>query len=666
MSRPSEWVASIESKLEAKYKKHRADLPKIIALAAAALYAYGMLINMIARGRFFEWSPFKNLFAVFSPVGLGISFLIALFYCLLTKKGQSLISGYKTIKDKVRGIDILPEGTHGTSGWLTKKQMSERFDIGPVSALTTPLLGKLHENADEYAGLKDLTGINKNIMVYGAPGTGKSRGFVKPFILQAVRRRESCILVDSKAEFFEAYSEYFKSADVGYTVKAFNLLDLENSDGWNVLNDTSLDRSMVQSVADVIIRNTSNDSDKQNFWESSEKNLLVALMLYVQNMTYPGTGKLLPIEERSLGAIYKLMASTSFNSLDAMFRELPMGHPALAPYGIFKQAARQLWGNIAIGLGSRLNVFQNELVDKITKFNEIDLELPGKQPCAYFCIISDQDPSLEFLSSLFFSVLFVRLSDYARKHGPNRRLPVEVNVILDEFCNVGKLNVPLSTARSRGINIQVIVQSVAQLADRYPKPKWEEMVGDCDTQIFLGCNDLMTADFISKQCGDITVRVNDATIPMQPLFSPVLHTTRPYSHMKKSAGRALMMPDEVRRLPKNESIILVRGEKPLKLFKITPEEHPEHEKLKSVRVNDYVPEWRWKEGAVAAANAENENPTENIQLSMAGMAADLPLFKEQEASNISEDETDLKPPKIIELGQPVDCSAVDEVDTEDI
>ena len=93
-------------------------------------------------------------------------------------------------------------------------------------------------------------------------------------------------------------------------------------------------------------------------------------------------------------------------------RSLPLDHPARAPYGIFKQAASNLWGNMFIGLGSRLNVFQNKLVKKITSYHEIDLELPGKQPCAYFCIISDQDSSLEFLSSLFFSLLFEKLSDF--------------------------------------------------------------------------------------------------------------------------------------------------------------------------------------------------------------------------------------------------------------
>lgn len=107
--------------------------------------------------------------------------------------------------------------------------------------------------------------------------------------------------------------------------------------------------------------------------------------------------------------IYKMISTEGQKSLDMKFQRLPIDHPARAPYGIFKQAASNLWGNIFIGLGSRLSVFQNKLVDTITKYHEIDMELPGKQPCAYFCIISAQDSAYEFLSSLFFSLLFKRL-----------------------------------------------------------------------------------------------------------------------------------------------------------------------------------------------------------------------------------------------------------------
>ena len=384
----------------------------------------------------------------------------------------------------------------------------------------------------------------------------------------------------------------------GYEVRAFNLLDMVNSDGWNVMADIETDKSLVQSMAEIIIRNTSNANERQDFWEKAEMNLFMALIHYVQGLKIPGTDKPLPIEERSLGTIYKMLAGDSFADIEQAMADLPNSHPAKAPYGIFRLANRQIWGNIAIGLGNRLGVFQNDLVDKVTKYDEIDLELPGRKPCAYFCIISDSDSSLEFLSSLFFSTLFVRLTNYARRHGKNGRLPVKVNVCLDEFCNIGKIldfKKLISTVRSRGINCQVIVQSVAQLSDRYEKKEWEELVGNCDVQLFLGCNDNMTAEYISGKCGMVTIGLTNNQMPVTPLFSPVLNTTRQYTQPRSNTQRALMLPDETLRLPNDQCIVLLRGQKPLLLHKIIPDELPLFRELVPVKITDYVPEWRKRE-----------------------------------------------------------------------
>lgn len=605
MNKPSKLLERLENKIHNWYLKHKKRIPAYIFAAIGILYFYGMFVNSFRNGisnTFSETalpllilSPIKNISAVFSSEGAGILFFAVVMYILISKKGQHLISGHRVIKDKTRNIEILPDdGTYGTSSWLTRRELTpELFETGSPKNMNVPLIGRLGDGNDDFIGIKSIRGMNGNFLVYGAPGSGKSSGLVIPYVLQAVKRRESCILVDPKANLYEILAPYLKSQ--GYTVKCFNLLDMENSDGWNVLNDTYENTNLVQTVAEVIIRNTSNASEKQDFWEKSEKNLLMALMLYVQSLTEPGTNRLLPVEQRSLGAIYKIMTSTSFTTLDSMFKALPMGHPALSPYGIFKQAARQLWGNIAIGLGSRLNVFQNSLVDTITRYNEIDLELPGKQPCAYFCIISDQESSMEFLSSLFFSVLFMRLSDYARKCGNNGRLPVTVNCVLDEFANVGKLmdfKKFISVSRSRGINCQLILQSAAQFADRYPGKEWEEISGDCDIQICLGCNDMMTAELISKKCGTMSVRVNNASMPMQPLFSPVISSNRTYTEQKHAVQRALILPDEIMRMPRDECIALIRGVRPMKLNKIMPEQMPEYSKLTPCKIGEYIPKWR--------------------------------------------------------------------------
>ncbi len=608
MHRLSKWIEKLETLAERRFgrwfDRHRKRLKLYIPLALLGWYFYGMFLNSIRLGNdwvfhstgeavesIWVWNPFANWFVLFTPFGLGVTAVVILLICLITKKGYSKLSGYKYIRD-ARGFDILPDGTHGTSGFLTAKEGQSIILTQPLPQLSGTILGKYKDRSDDddkyaqYVAVKPGSGLTEHTMVYGSTGSGKSRGFVKPFILQCVKRKESLILVDPKGEFFETMSAYLQ--DQGYEVKLFNLLDMENSDGWNCLDDKGNDPNLVQSMAEVIIHNTSGGEEKEDFWSKAELNLLVALLHYVRSLP-------LPIEERSLGAVYRILASEQFGKLEAIFAALPRNHPAQAPYGIFKLANKQIWGNIAIGLGNRLAVFQNPLVDKITAFSEIDLTRPGQKPCAYFCAISDQDSSLQFLSSLFFSQLFTRLMGYARKECPNGRMPVTVNVCLEEFCNIGKLTdfkKVLSVCRSRGIFCQLIVQSVSQLSDRYPRKEWEELIGNCDVQICLGCNDQMTAEYISNKCGNITIGVKNNQFPLLPLFAPIYSNTRPYSQTRSNTQRALMMPDEVLHLDNKKCLVFLRGQKPMLLHKIIPDEFEAFSGLHTISVQEHIPQWR--------------------------------------------------------------------------
>ena len=146
----SKIVEKAEQKVGSKYKKYRNKIPRAMALCLFGLYFYGMLICSIDNGikstfgdsneTLLSWNPLTNILSVFSPTGLGVSFIILILFLLITKRGYSLISGYKTIKDKERGIEILPEGTHGTSGWMPKTDMLKTFDVGTINSIKTPLL----------------------------------------------------------------------------------------------------------------------------------------------------------------------------------------------------------------------------------------------------------------------------------------------------------------------------------------------------------------------------------------------------------------------------------------------------------------------------------------------------------------------------------------------
>lgn len=174
------------------------------------------------------------------------------------------------------------------------------------------------------------------------------------------------------------------------------------------------------------------------------------------------------------------------------------------------------------------------------------------------------------------------------------RLPVLVNFCLDEYCNIGYMEGMADALNSiRGFNMacQIVVQSLSQWQEKYPGKEWENQLATFDQTLYMGCNDLTSAEYISKKCGKITIAVVNNQMPLAPLFSPVYSTTRPYSQTKSNTQRDLMLPDEVLRLERQKCIALFQGHRPALLWKLTPEELPDFGALKPCRVIDYIPEW---------------------------------------------------------------------------
>ena len=541
-------------------------------------------------------NPFKNLFAIFTPFGLVTSLVASLLTCLITKKGYIWFSGYKYTRDP-RGFDILPDGTHGSSGFLTESELASFLETGSAQTVGGMMLGKFKRHPDDpdryatYVAHRMKAGDNNNLLCIGAPGSGKSRGFIIPFLLGVAARKESVFISDPKGELFEKLSPYF--AENGYYVKAVNFLDMEHSDGWNCLYNLENETQLVQTVANTIILNTSGPREANDFWSRAELNLLMAMLHYVCNLR-DKNDRLLPIEERSLGAIYKILATETVEQINARFAKLPPDHPAKGPHGLFLKAKDNLWGSIITGLGNRLAVFQNQLVNTVTRNHDVDLLLPGQKPCAYFIIISAQDSAYRFLSSLFFSLAIPMLSDYARLQCPGGRLPVLVNFCLDEYLNIGHMEISDALNSIRGFNMacQVVVQSLSQWQEKYPGKEWENQLATFNQTLYLGCNDLTSAKYISEKCGKVTISVTNNQMPLMPLFSPVYTSTRPYSQTRSNTQRDLMLPDEVLRLEYGKCIALFQGHKPALLYKLTPEELPGYSELRSCRVIDYIPEWK--------------------------------------------------------------------------
>lgn len=553
--------------------------------------------------------------------------VIALF--IISRKGSDL--------HDERGFDKSEKGTYGTSGWMEKEDVPKNFDILPVLQTKGTILGINPDDQDKIISLPLWSRLNKHIAIYGASGTGKSRCFVRGQIIQCVSRGESIIITDPKGEIFCDTKSYMESH--GYNVKVFNLVDPTFSDSWNCLSEV-MDGGdqielMAQTFASIVIQNTMEGGKGDHFWDNAELNLLKALILIVILDKHRSP------EQKNIGAVYELLTNKTATQLEQDFNALPPTHAALKPWNLFKQSSESVRGNVIIGLGSRIQVFQSPDIRRITQFPEIDLEAPAKEKCGYFVIMSDQNSTLDFLSSLFFSFLFIRLVKYADVYGKGGKCDVPVNFILDEFPNIGRIpdfTKKLSTIRSRDLRVAVIFQNIAQLQNRYPDGLWEEIIGNCDTQLFLGCTDQATAEFISKRTGTMTIKVQSQGLRRNKMDITGL-AAPDYSENNSVGKREVLTPDEVLRLPNENALVILRGQKVIKVLKFDFSKHPESAKFVAAPIRDHVPEWkknmelsRTLDGAVSSSpkiSIDNADIEEDLLPPEETTTEKIPLAKPQ-------------------------------------
>ena len=470
-------------------------------------------------------------------------------------------------------------GTYGTAGWMDEKELRSVLEVASPAKAWGTILGQTESGA--VICLPDDTMLNKHLAVFGASGTRKSRGIIRPALYQAIRRGESVVVSDPKSEIFSDTVELFRKN--GYTVRVFNLLRPELGDSWNCMFDLGGDTLMAQVLTDVIIANTKGDGKGDHFWDNGEANLLKSLILYVDQDASRTS------EERNLPAVYQMITQNSEKQLTALFDRLPVTHPAKAPYNLFSQASDTVRAGIVLGLGTRLQVLQSEAVRQITRYSDIDLAEPGRSKCIYYIILDDQNSSLEFLSSLFFAFLFIKLVRYADST-PEGRCKVPVNIVLEEANNIGIIpdfSRRLSTIRSRSLQVLICCQNLPQIQNRYPNNLWAELLGNADTQLMLGCTDDISAEFFSSRSGDMTVEVNSTQTVRQSIA--LAQIIPQYRYTEGLGRRRLLTPDEVLRLPNDELLIIIRGQKVLRAKKFDFTSHPYAKDCEKVRIQDYRP-----------------------------------------------------------------------------
>lgn len=324
------------------------------------------------------------------------------------------------------------------------------------------------------------------MLYFGASGSKKSRGFAIPNAIELaqevlqkeVGREMSMVITDPKGELYRKLAKYLEK-EKGYDVKVYNLVNPVYSNGCKFI-DFIEDETDAQIFSQIVIENTQLDrkTGGDEFWNRGEQNLLKALLLYT--IYYVNED-----ENKNMGFIYSCLASGNIKKINELFFNTE--GPTRLAYNIYAQATEVVQQSIITGLATRLQIFQTDKIRDITNRDEINFEDIGKKKTCVFVITSDTNSTFDFLSTLFFSFLFIKLIKLADSM-PDGRLPVETTLILDEFTNIGRIldvEKKISTTRSRLINICIIFQNIAQLKNRYDDDIWQEILGNCDTKICM-------------------------------------------------------------------------------------------------------------------------------------------------------------------------------------
>lgn len=494
---------------------------------------------------------------------------------ILTIKNIKLTK--KNSKIEIEGINLKKkDGTFGTADWGTKEEIQEYLSIGKRDGI---ILGETDEH--EIITLPMDTYLNKNIAVFGSSGSKKSRGFAIPNgielaqeeVQSSINRNMSLVFTDPKGELYRKLAKYLEKK--GYDVKVFNLVNPAFSNGTRFIKFVE-DETDAQIFSQIVIEGTqlSRRSGGDEFWNRGEQNLLKALLLYVINYVKKK-------DDQSMGFIYDALASGNIKQIDTMFFNTE--GPTRLSYNIYAQATDIVKQSIVTGLATRLQIFQTEKMRKITNKDEINFENIGNKKSCIFVVTSDTNSAFDFLSTLFFSFLFIKLIKQADEN-PNGKLKVETSLILDEFTNIGRIvdfEKKLATTRSRGINIFMIFQNIAQLKNRYDNDVWQEILGNADTKICMGAGDILTAEYITEYLGVSTVETN--AIRKEAGFDGKF--TYGMENISTSR-RNLMNPDELLKLDNNKEIVIVRGRKPFICNKYDYSKHSEASKLEDMTIEE--------------------------------------------------------------------------------
>ena len=409
---------------------------------------------------------------------------------------------------------------------------------------------------------------NKNVLVIGGSGAGKTRFWLKPNLLQA---HSSYVITDPKGEILLSCGNFLLRE--GYDVRILNTINFHKSQHYNPFVYIHSEKDILKVVTALITNTKGDGKENDPFWPKAETLLYCALIGYIHYEA--------PENEQNFITLLEMLNSMDVreddedyeNPVDLMFKALKKRNPnhfAVRQYGKFKMAAGKTLKSILVSCGARLAPFDIEELREITSYDELSLDTVGDRKTALFLIMSDTDPTFNFLISLVYTQLFNLLCEKADDvYGG--RLPVHVRCLIDEMANIGQipnLEKLIATIRSREISACLVLQAQSQLKSIY-KDNCDTIIGNCDSHIFLGGIEPTTLKELSAQLGKETIDT----------FNTGENRGKEVSHSLnyQKLGKELMSQDELSVMDGSKCILQLRGVRPFFSRKYDITKHPNYQ-----------------------------------------------------------------------------------------
>ena len=445
---------------------------------------------------------------------------------------------------------------HGSAAWATPASVNAQF----AQKDSIPLTQHVRLGLDTHKHRRSL-----NVLVIGGSGAAKTRSFVLPNILTA---NTNYVITDPKSEVLLATGGYLK--EQGYDVRVLNLVNLEQSDGYNPFCYLRDEKDVLKLVNNLIQSTTPKGSHESDpFWTKAETALLQAIILMLFQEA--------PEYEQNFSMVMRVLEYAEVREedeghvspLDLLFESIERRKPdsvAVRQYKVFKLAAGKTAKSILVSTAVRLAPFNLPQIQALTDHDDMNLYTLGEKKVALYAVIPDNDNTFNFLVSLLYAQAFQALYYSADQihHGP---LPRHVRFVLDEFAAMPLpgFTRELATMRSRSISASVIIQNMAQIKELY-KDSWETIPGNCDTILYLGGNESSTHKYVSEMLGKGTIDTKT--------HGQTKGKSGSYSTNFQMSGRELLTPDEVRKLDNRYALLFIRGASPVMDEKYDLMHHP--------------------------------------------------------------------------------------------